>query len=439
MIKRILRFIYAGIWTLRVERYPLLIRVLIKQLRIILFAFKGYKNDRIQLRASALTYYTTLSVVPVVAMVFGIAQGFGFQEKLEAEIRQRIAEREEMKAVLDYVLQFAQNMLANINGGFIAGVGLVVLFWSIMQVLGNIESSFNAIWRISKSRPLVRKFSDYLSMMLVAPVLLFLSSTATVYINEIADRETSFFQYIGPMVEFLINLIPYALVFLLFTILYVVMPNTKVKFKNGLYAGIIAGTIFQITQWFYIHFQVGVSKCSAIYGSFVALPLFLIWLQLSWLIVLLGAEISFAHQSIENYEFESEADKVNPYNKRLLTFLVLHLIIKRFSKGSRPLTASIMSHELGIPVRLVRDIIYDLTEGDLIIEASTTSLKERAYVPAIDINKMTISYVIEKLDNRGISSVMAEETADLKAFSTIQVDLLKSIKKSKANRLIKDI
>jgi membrane protein len=413
--------------------------MLINQLRIVLVAVKGFRNDRISLRASALTYYTTLSVVPIAAMVFGIAQGFGFQEKLEEEIRKRLSEREEMQAVVDYILQFARNMLANINGSFIAGVGLVVLFWSVMQVFGNIESSFNAIWRINKPRPLVRKFSDYLSMMLVAPVLLFLSSTSTVYISEFAAREASIFQYLGPMVEFLINLIPYVLVFLLFTLLYVVMPNTKVKFKNGLFAGIIAGTIFQITQWFYIHFQVGVSKYSAIYGSFMALPLFLIWLQLSWLIVLLGAEISFAFQSIENYEFESEADKVNPSNKRLLTFLVLHLIIKQFSDGIKPMTASGISHQLGIPVRLVRDILLDLTESKLIIEATTDSPKERAYVPSIDINKLSISYVIEQLDTRGFGSIMAEETDDLKAFSAIQRNLLKSIRKSKANKLIKDI
>jgi membrane protein len=399
---------------------------------------KGYRDDRIQLRASALTYFTTLSVVPIVAMVFGIAQGFGFQDKLETEIRQNFAEQEEMKAVLDYIFEFAQNMLSNINGGFIAGVGLVVLFWSVMNVLGNIESSFNAIWHISKSRPIIRKFSDYLSMMLVAPVLLFLSSTVTVYINEFS-ADAPIFQYIGPIVKFLVALIPYLLIYLLFTILYVVMPNTKVKFRNGLFAGLIAGTIFQVTQWFYLTFQVGVSKYSAIYGSFMALPLFLIWLQLSWLIVLLGAEISFAYQSIENYEFESEADKVNPYNRRLLTFLVLHLIIKKFSEGIRPLTSADISRQLGIPLRLVRDILFDLNEGKLIIEATTPSPKEQAYVPSIDINKMTISYVIEKLDKRGVSILMAEETADLKAFSTIQVGLLKAIRKSKANKLLKDI
>lgn len=438
MFKKIQQFINRDIWIIRIEKYNFFIRFLLKQCRIILFAMKGYRDDRIQLRASALTYYTTLSVVPIAALVFGIAQGFGFQEKLEAEIRESFAQREEMKAVLDYVLAFAQNMLANINGGILAGVGLVVLFWSVMNVLGNIESSFNAIWHISKARPLVRKFSDYLSMMLVAPILLFLSSTVTVYLNEYS-ADTALFQYLGPLLKFLVALIPYVLIFLLFTILYVVMPNTKVKFRNGLFAGLIAGTIFQVTQWFYIAFQVGVSRYSAIYGSFMALPLFLIWLQLSWLILLLGAEISFAYQSIENYEFESEADKVNPYNRRLLTFLVLHLIIKKFSGGVIPLTSSDISRQLGIPLRLVRDILFDLTESKLIIEATTPSPKEQAYVPSMDINKLTISYVIERLDKRGVSSLMAEETTDLKAFSTIQVGLLKSIRKSKANKLLKDI
>ena len=151
-----------------------------------------------------------------------------------------------------------------INGGFIAGVGLVVLFWSVMQVLGNIENSFNAIWQIKRPRPFIRKFSDYLSMMLIAPILFVLSSTITVYISEIAEGSATYMQYVGPLLNFLVKLLPYVLIFFLFTLLYVIMPNTKVVFRYGLYAGIIAGTIFQITQWIYIHFQIGVSRYGAI-------------------------------------------------------------------------------------------------------------------------------------------------------------------------------
>lgn len=434
-----MKFIKDEVWIIDPDKHPKILAFLIRQLRIILLAMRGFKENKIQLRASALTYYTMMSIVPVAAMIFGISKGFGFERKLETQIREQFAAREELQEVVDYIINFANSMLENINGGFIAGIGLVVLFWSVMKVLGNIENSFNAIWRIQKPRPFVRKFSDYLSMMLIAPVLFVLSSTVTVFLSDSVSGDQAILQYVGPMVNFLAGLIPYLLIFLLFTILYVVMPNTKVVFKNALYAGIIAGIIFQVVQWAYLYFQVGVSRYGAIYGTFMALPLFLIWLQLSWLIVLLGAEISYAYQNIEKYEFETEALKISHYNRRLLTFLILHQVVKGFMPGNQPLTARDLGDKLGIPMRLVRDIIFTLTEHNLLAETTTESPKEGAYLPAIDINKLTVSYVINKLEMTEGGRLFAEESEDLKAFSGIQQDILKAIEKSPANRLIRDI
>jgi membrane protein len=421
--RRFLQFIKTEVWLLETRRYHPVLGFLIRQLRIILIATKGFRDHRIQLRASALTYYSLLSIVPVAAMVFGIAQGFGFKMRLENELQKMIAERNELADVLNYVLDFADSMLANINGGIIAGVGLVFLFWSVMKLLGNIENSFNVIWQIRKPRAFARKFADYLSMMLMAPILFFLSSTITVYLSNVAGSESIVGESLGPLLHLIVTLMPYLLIFLLFTLLYVIMPNTKVQFKYALNAGLIAGIIFQVTQFVYIYFQVGVGRYGAIYGSFVALPLFLIWLQISWLIVLLGAEMSFAYQNLEKYEFEAEALHISPYNRRLLTFLVMYSIIKRFEKGERPYTSSELSRELGIPVRLVRDIVFDLIESGLIIEAATESLRETAYLPAMDINMITVSHLIEKLDMRGDDRLIAEQTKQLKIFADLKYSL----------------
>ncbi len=439
MIRKFLLFLKTEIWLVELKSYPPVLGFFLKQLRIILLATRGFRENRIQLRASALTYYTMLSIVPVAAMGFGIAKGFGFESRLEIELRNMASERKELAEVLDYIIGFANSMLQNINGGFIAGVGLIVLLWSIMKVLGNIENSFNAIWQIHKPRAFIRKFSDYLSMMLVAPILFFLSSTITVYLSKAISDNGILAEHLSSFLEFLVKLIPYGLIYLLFTILYVVMPNTKVNFKYGLYAGLIAGTIFQITQWFYIYFQVGVGRYGAIYGSFIALPLFLVWLQISWLIVLLGAEISFAYQNIEKYEFEYEALHISSYNRRMLTFLVMHTIVKQFEHGSNPMTPPEISHELGIPIRLVREIIFDLSNANLIVEATTDSPKENAFVPAVDINKITISYLVEKLERSGEDRLIAEKSENLETFSEIQQGLLTAIEKSPVNRLIKDI
>lgn len=440
MVKRAVHFITTGIWEIDVKDYPPVLGFFLRQLRIIVLSIKEFRENNIQLRASALTYYSLLSIVPIAAMAFGIAKGFGFETKMEKEIRTRVAENPEMADVVEYVLEFANSMLQNINGGIIAGVGVVLLLWSVMKVLGNIENSFNVIWQIRKARNFARKFADYLSMMLVAPILFFLSTTIAGYVSNIASSsDSAILSLLGPFLLFLVKLIPYILIFLLFTLLYVVMPNTKVKFKYAFYAGIIAGIIFQITQYVYFYFQGEAGRLGAIYGSFVAFPLFLVWMQLSWLIVLLGAEISFAYQNIEKYEFEAESLHISPYNRRLLTFLVMHTVIRNFERGDRPQTSSELSHELGIPVRLVRDIIFNLLDGALLIEASTDSPKENAYVPALDISKITVAYLVEKLDMSGDERLMAEESDQLSAFSEIQTGLFESIRKSPSNKLLKDI
>jgi membrane protein len=206
-----------------------------------------------------------------------------------------------------------------------------------------------------------------------------------------------------------------------------------------LYAALISGTIYQIVQWIYIEFQVGVSRYGAIYGSFLALPLFLVWLQLSWLIVLLGAELSFAYQNIEKYEFESEALKIPLNKKRLVTFLIIHRIIKGFMQGSPPMSASQIGHTLGIPIRLVRDILFELNESGLIAETTTESPKERAFLPAVDINQITISFVQNKLDMQGQDLSIAGENKDLKNLTAIHAELLKAMEKSPSNKLLKDI
>ncbi len=162
MIKKAINFVTSGIWEMDLEdRHPIL-TFLFRQLRIIILALKEFKENQIQLRASALTYYSLLSIVPIAAMAFGIAKGFGFATKLDAQIRLQVADNDEMGDVVEYVLDFANSMLENINGGIIAGVGVIMLFWAVMKVLGNIENSFNVIWQIRKARPFARKFADYL-------------------------------------------------------------------------------------------------------------------------------------------------------------------------------------------------------------------------------------------------------------------------------------
>ncbi len=217
------------------------------------------------------------------------------------------------------------------------------------------------------------------------------------------------------------------------------MLRLLLRVSPALLAGIVAGTIYEIVQLVYINFQVGVAQYNAIYGSFAALPLFLIWLQLSWFIVLYGAEISFAHQNIDTYEHEPDSLQVSVHFKKLLSLEVAHLIILNFSKGAEPLTASQVSHTLEIPIRLVRQIIYELVESRVISETKTEELKESAYQPAKDINELSIQYIIEELEKNGADNIPVMHTKELDVLSETLQSFEDTIKKSPSNKLLKDI
>jgi membrane protein len=217
------------------------------------------------------------------------------------------------------------------------------------------------------------------------------------------------------------------------------MPNTKVNFKAGLLGGVVAGTIYQIAQWAYISFQVGAARYNAIYGSFAALPLFLMWVQISWWIVLFGAELSFANQNVDTYEFEPDCLKISPAYKRLLTLQIAHLLIKNFSNGKKPLTYSQISDHLNMPVRLVHDIIFDLVASGLVSETKTKSDKEFAYQPARDISTLTIKTILEALDQNGTDDIPVAKTEDYRALSEALKNFSDAMENSPANKLLKDI
>lgn len=434
-IGKVLEFVTVDIWRISLEELPKTKSFLIRQIRFLMLAIKGFREDKIQMRASALTFYSMLSVVPVFAMIFGIAKGFGFEEKMQAELVKNFQGHQE---VLNWIINFANEMLKNVKGGFIAGVGVVILLWSVMKVLGNIEEAFNGIWQIKKSRSFVRKFSDYFSMILIAPVFFFLSSSATVYISAQLSKYSEAYPVLTNL-KFLVQLSPYFLVWILFILLYIIMPNTKVKFTSALIGGLIAGSIFQVVQWAYIHFQIGVTRYGAIYGSFAALPLFLIWLQLSWLIVLLGAEISFANQNVKQYEFESDALLISLRMKRLLTLLVASVVIRNFAEGKEPLNASSIAGTLKVPMRLVREIIFELVEIRVLAELASDNPRERKYQPAMDINLLTVHNILDRLDNRGSHHISPKEDKAFEQLNTVLSSFDKLIEQSDKNILLKDI
>lgn len=434
--EHIRKFFEQDIWKISIKDKHPVFSFFVKQVRIFLIAIRGFNEDKIQLRASALSFYTLLSIVPILALIFGISKGFGLKDYLNDVLKERFQEHQDM---LNVLLGFVDKYLGRINEGFITGIGLIILFWSVMKVLGNIESSFNNIWRIKKSRMFTRKFTDYISLLIIAPLLLIISSSFNVSRLQSISDSIPFLHYLDSVLKFAVTVLSFTLIWFVFTLIYIVIPNTKVRFIPALIAGIIAGTMFQLLQWGYVNFQSLLSGYGAIYGTFAALPLFMLWLEASWLIVLLGAEISFAYQNAVHYEQEAEGVNVSPKDKRILMLLVTKKIIRNFIECKPAMNAAEIASQLGIPVRLVREVIYILLNARIITETVDPEAREVAYQPAIDPSRITVSFVIDTLDKQGQQLTLDQELPDLEQITAVVESFYEDIRNSPKNVLLKDL
>ena len=438
-IQQIQAFVKTDIWLIREEAYPLGKRVLYRSLKILLLTLQGFTQDRIQLRASALTFYSLLSIVPVLALGFGIAKGFGFEKALEGIIFEKLEGQEQ---IATQAVEFSRALLENVKGGLVAGIGVLILLFTVIKILSHIEDAFNDIWYIDGSRSIGRKITDFFSLMLIFPLFFLLSSGLTVFITssaKLAVERVWLLEAVSPAIFLLLKLLPFCLLWFLFTFLYIFIPNTKVHLSSGILAGILAGTSHQLFQKMYIGFQVGVSKYNAIYGSFAAIPLFFIWMQLSWLIVLLGAKAAFAYQNAGTPPFENEIHVVRNTDRRLLSLRIAHFLIKRFSGEKTAWASNEISRELKIPFHFTAMSLKELEEAGVLSRIDTDGWGNPVYQPARDPSVLTIKHVMDALDQNGSDYPFDTGSETVQKLSESLNVFNELIEKSSANKLLKNI
>ncbi len=421
---------------LRDDKLPLFKEKIIKALKILILSAQGFSHDLCSLRASALTLYTVLSIVPIIALLFGIAKGFGLEKMMKQQLIEQIPSQETMVLQL---IDFAQNLLDSTQGEVVAGTGIIILFWTIIKVIGDIEESFNYIWKIAQGRSLSRKFSDYLSLMLLAPIILITSGSVTVFLKTQLTWLINII-HLAKIGEWLViralSLLPLVLMTGLFAFTFMFMANRKINYKAGIIAGVITAIMYNLVQWAYLSLQIGVSTYNAIYGSFAALPLFVAWLQIGWMIVLFGCEIAFFLQNYENYRHSSEFSKLSFSLKKVIALQITHLIIKNFIPLNNPLTASEIAKILAIPIAIVQSLLLKLTASHILDEFKNQDECE-IYQPAVDINILTIAYVVNALEQCGQGYLPGISQDPL--FTNIVNDFRKLVEASEKNRLLKDI
>jgi len=365
-----------------------------KCLRVIASSVKGFGNHRCGLRASSLTLYTLFSIVPVMAMAFGIAKGFGFQQFLEAKVLAMFQGREE---IINNVLEFSTNLLDKTNGGPMAIIGVIFLLYSLVKLLGHIENAFNRIWGVKDARPIIRKITDYMTISVAAGLLVLFSSSATIFVT---TRLGKFMELLvlpaslERLISFGFNIFPFLSIWVLFLFFYVIIPNKKIDIMAAIVGAIVAGTIFQFVQIFYLKFQVGMSNYNAIYGSFAALPLFLIWLQISWVILLFGAEIACAWENTTGHDTHAlDYEDLSLRQEKLMALRVVLFCVKRFAKGELPATDREIAKELKLPLGIIKILLGKLMKSRLLFQVNV-SQGLVGYFPGMDIETLSIVDVI---------------------------------------------
>jgi membrane protein len=373
----------------------------LRQVQTAALVMQDFLRDRCMLRASALTYASLLAIVPLLALTFALLKAFGVQNALEPLILEKL--NVGSQAVVSSLLAYVENTQVGRMGVF----GLLFLLIAVISLLSNIEESFNHVWGVKGLRPLMRRFADYLSVLMVGPVLLIaaISMTSSLTSNRLVQSLLEM-QVLGSLILTLFKLGPYLLMWIAFAILYVFMSNTRVEWSSAFAGGILGGTLWQLAQWSYVNFQVGVAKYNAIYGTMAALPIFMIWVYLSWNIVLLGLEFSYARQNLRSAGRDLRGAEVNRKSFERVALTLLLLLAARFEKGEPPLGHEQLAYQLSLPPRLCVFVLDKLEALGFVSEVCVGATNRRRYQLGRSAENLSLAEILEGLDAQGIEVKM---------------------------------
>lgn len=369
-----------------------------KVLKTINLSVRSFMSSDIQSQACAMTYRTLLAMVPALALIFALGRGFGLQDIIERELLTIFhAQREAISRMMNFV----DSYLNQASEGIFVGIGIIFLLWTLISLVSNIEQVFNIIWGVKNGRSLWRKVTDYTAMLLILPVILICVAGLNVLLSSTLDAIFNF-EFLTPVITVILELASWLLTWLFFTAVFMLIPNVKVRFLNAFIAGIIAGSAFIFLQWIFVSGQMYVAKYNAIYGSVSFFPLLLIWMQLTWVIILAGAVLCYASQNIFEFDFKEDVERISMRYREKVMMAVATIIIKRFVKAGPPVTEREIIVGYRLPPQLVGAAIETLIEAGIISRVVVNEKKETlGYQPAIDPSMITVSFFRHKIEVSG--------------------------------------
>lgn len=418
------------IWNINEKRLSGPERLLLSIVKRFVITWECITKNHIMSYASALTYSSMLATVPVLAIVFAIARGFGFDTIIETRLRSSF---ESNPDIADTILFFADSYLQHTKGGVFIGIGIIFLLYTLISLTSNIEEAFNTIWFVKRSRTIFRQVIDYFSVFLILPFVVVITSGVGIFLQTFRTLLPDI-QLLSKTMTFFLHVSPFFFAVLAFMLLFTLMPNTRVKWRNTILPSIITGTVFMAVEWLYVHYQIKLSAYNAIYGSFAAIPLFMLWLQISWCICLFGAQFCYANQSLQTYAFERISNELSRRYRDTLILLLMSRICKHFASGLKPFTAHRLATDTHLPDSLVDILLGELTDMQLLVEIHNEHGEELRYLPAIDIHRITVGMVTRRIDSHGI-----ENPSFVWQTSMPEWDALRSLRNKNEDALLVDL
>ena len=393
----IAQYCWTGVWKSQKDNIGT------RLLKTLNLSIRSFLDRGLQWKSMALTYTTVLAIVPALALLLAIGRGFGFQNLLQTSLYQYFPSQS--KAITTG-LSFVDSYLEQASSGLFVGIGIIVLLWTLISLLSSIEESFNYIWDIKRNRGFFQQITDYIAICLIVPVLMICSSGVSIFMSAIIQDSTKDTIF-SPLVNIMLEASPVVLAWLAFSLSYCLIPNTKVQFRYAAIAGAVCAVAFQVLQLLFVNGQLYVSKYNAIYGSFSFLPLLLVWLQLSWLILLFGCVLTYSLQNVFAFNFLGDLSEVADNYMKRVTLVIMTVIVHRFLDGKKPMTANELSLAYDMPIRLVNRICESLYRAGLLYRVMDKG-QDIAFTPAVNADTITVGEIFRRLDNIGDSDFIPQ-------------------------------
>ena len=410
----IIKFVRYDMWRVTTKEMDNIFKRLgYEIIRTIVLVVRGFGSKNLNDKAKSLTYSLIFAIVPILAMIVAVAKGFGVADIIEKQLNASFLGETNM---VPTIMAMVERYLDTAQGGVFIGIGILILLWAVYSFFQSVEAAFNKIWNVKNSRSILRQATTYIAIVVLIPVLIVCSAGINIFVHTTVESTI----HIEAVHDFLrtsgVKFLQFLMCWLLFTVMYLAIPNTKVRFMSALIPGVLMGTLFQLLQMLSVYIIATLSRTSIVYGAFATIPILMTWLQYTSLLILIGAEMSYAIQNNEEFEYEQDLNRMSRRYKDFIMLYLLSVIIKRFENDEAPLTA----HELAIrdhlPIRLVNQLLGRMTETGILREVYVEGVQEKTFQPALDTHKISVGMVISRIDAQGTELFLQSPSPEMEAF-----------------------